>query len=94
MFLNALSNRGLLSQQNGKFVYVGDKPKQQTVPPGNCHFQAFPNKSFYEWVGYMYYVYILHMLGSLIVQCNVGSEEIKKNYCVNLVIQDLAQLGV
>ena len=24
MFLNALSNRGLLSQQNGKFVYVGD----------------------------------------------------------------------
>ena len=27
MFLNALSNRGLLTQQNGKFVYVGDKNK-------------------------------------------------------------------
>ena len=25
IILNALSNRGLLSQQNGKFVYVGDK---------------------------------------------------------------------
>ena len=34
MILNALSNRGLLSQQNGKFVYVG---ATQTKPnnPGN-----------------------------------------------------------
>ena len=30
MFLNALSNRGLLSQQNGKFVYVGDSKSGAT----------------------------------------------------------------
>jgi len=33
MFLNALSNRGLLSQQNGKFVYVGDSKSGATGSP-------------------------------------------------------------
>lgn len=33
MILNALSNRGLLSQQNGKFVYVGDKTGSPGAKP-------------------------------------------------------------